>query len=153
MPSNFPNFWPGQTVSPAELSPVTGDYGGTQNNDGGMKGAKWQVKASARACHNLITSHKRANGPRKLLGILYEIFKARCFSLCLLFPASFLPLLHSQKQSTPKYLFWCFRLSQIEDTSQYLEGQNSTWKNHDRNIGVQIDKRWSFQILIRVIYL
>ena len=40
---------------------------------------------------------------------------------------------HSKKKSTSEHLFWCFRLSQIEDSVQYLEGPNSTWKDHDRN--------------------
>ena len=30
--------------------------------------------------------------------------------------------------------FWCFRLSQIKDSIQYLEGPNCTWTVHDRNI-------------------
>ena len=29
---------------------------------------------------------------------------------------------HSKKKSTSEHLFWCFRLSQIEDSIQYLEG-------------------------------
>ena len=79
-------------------------------------------------------------------------------------------LLHSEKKSTSEHLFWCFRLSQIEDSIQYLEGPNITWKDHDRNLGVQMDKRcsshgpsryylvlsgniWSFQVLNRVLYL
>ena len=34
--------------------------------------------------------------------------------------------------------FWYFRLSQIEDSIQYLQGTNSTWKDHDRNLGVHL---------------
>ena len=45
---------------------------------------------------------------------------------------------HSKKKSTSEHLFWCFRLSQIEASIEYLEGPNSTWKDHDRNLGVQI---------------
>ena len=29
---------------------------------------------------------------------------------------------HSKKKSTSEHLFWCFSLSQIEDSIQYLEG-------------------------------
>ena len=36
---------------------------------------------------------------------------------------------HSKKKSTSEHLFWCLRLSQIEDSIQYLEGPNSTWKD------------------------
>ena len=43
-----------------------------------------------------------------------------------------------RKKSTSEHLFWCFRLSQIEDSIEYLEGPNSTWKDHDRNLGVQM---------------
>ena len=43
-----------------------------------------------------------------------------------------------KEKSTSEHLFWCFRLSQIEDSIQYLEGPNSTWKDHDMNLGVQI---------------
>ena len=46
-------------------------------------------------------------------------------------------LVHSKKKSTSEHLFWCFRLSQIEYSIQYLEGPNSTWKDHDRNLWVQ----------------
>ena len=47
--------------------------------------------------------------------------------------------IHSKKKSTSEQLFWCFRLSQIEDCIQYLEGPNSTWKDHDRNLGVHLE--------------
>ena len=70
---------------------------------------------------------------------------------------------HSKKKSTSGHLFWCSRLSQIEDCIQYLEGPNSTWKDHDRNLGVHLDPKipvmvlpgtiWSFQVLNRVLYL
>ena len=30
--------------------------------------------------------------------------------------------LHSKKKGTSEHLFWCFRLSQIEDSFQYQEG-------------------------------
>ena len=43
-----------------------------------------------------------------------------------------------RKKSTSKHLFQCFRLSQIEDSNQYLEGPNGIWKDHDRHIGVQM---------------
>ena len=46
-------------------------------------------------------------------------------------------------KSTSEHLFWCFRLSQIEDSIQYLEGPHSSWKDHDhddRNLS------WSFQV-------
>ena len=49
-------------------------------------------------------------------------------------------LLHSKKKSTSEHLFWCSRLSQIEDSIQYLEGPNSTWKDHYRNLGIQMDQ-------------
>ena len=48
--------------------------------------------------------------------------------------------LHFKKKSTSEHLFWCFRLSQIEDLIQYLEGPNSTWKDHDRHLGVHLDQ-------------
>ena len=60
--------------------------------------------------------------------------------------------LHSKKKNTSEHLFWCFRLSQIEDSIQYLEGTNSTWKDHDKNLGVQMvlpGTIWSFQVLNR----
>ena len=70
---------------------------------------------------------------------------------------------HSKKKSTSERLFWCFRLSQIEHFIQYLEGPNSTWKDYDRNLEVQVDPKipimilpgtiWSFQVLNRVQYL
>ena len=41
--------------------------------------------------------------------------------------------MHPKKKSTSKHLFWCFRLSQIEDSIQYLEGPNGIWKHHDRH--------------------
>ena len=46
---------------------------------------------------------------------------------------------HSKKKNTSEHLFWCFRLLQIEDSIQYLEGPNSTWKDHDRHLGVHLD--------------
>ena len=73
-------------------------------------------------------------------------------------------------KSTFKNLFWCFSLSQIEDSSQYLEGPISTWKDHNTSIGIfllldpiflswsNIDivvlpgTDWSFQVLTRVPY-
>ena len=39
-----------------------------------------------------------------------------------------------RKKEFPSSFFWCFSLSQIGGSSQYLEGPNSTWKDHDRNI-------------------
>ena len=47
--------------------------------------------------------------------------------------------LHPKKKSTSKYVFWYFSLSQIEDSIHYLEGPNSAWKHHDRNLGVQTE--------------
>ena len=42
---------------------------------------------------------------------------------------------HSKKKKVlQSTFFWCFRLSQLEDSIQYLEGPNSTWKENDRNI-------------------
>ena len=58
---------------------------------------------------------------------------------CLLVVYMFGTDLHSKKKSTSEHLFWCFRLSQIEDSIQYLEGPNSTWKDLDRNLGVRLD--------------
>ena len=64
-------------------------------------------------------------------------------------------IIHSKKKSTSEHLFWCFRLSQIEDSIQYLEGPNSTWKDHDPKIPVMVlpGAIWSFQVLNRVLYL
>ena len=39
-----------------------------------------------------------------------------------------------KKKVLPSTFFWCFVLSQIEDSSQYLEGPNSIWKDCERNI-------------------
>ena len=36
--------------------------------------------------------------------------------------------------------FLCLSLSQIRDVGQYVEGPNSTWKDQNRNIGVQVYK-------------
>ena len=47
---------------------------------------------------------------------------------------------HSKKKSTSEHLFWCIRLSQIEDSIEYMEGPNSNWKDHDRNLGVQMER-------------
>ena len=43
-----------------------------------------------------------------------------------------------RKQVLSSTYFWCFRLSQTEDSIQHLEGSNGIWKDHDRHIGVQI---------------
>ena len=45
---------------------------------------------------------------------------------------------HSKKKSTSEHLFWCFRLSQIENSIQYKEVPNGIWKDHDRHIGVPL---------------
>ena len=44
-----------------------------------------------------------------------------------------------RKKVLPSTYFWCFSLSQKEDSIQYLEGPNGIWKHHDRQIGVQMD--------------
>ena len=41
-----------------------------------------------------------------------------------------LQVTHSKKKSAFKHLFWCFRLSQIENSILYLEGPNGIWKDH-----------------------
>ena len=51
------------------------------------------------------------------------------------------------EKSTAEHLFWCFMLSQIEESSQYLEGSTSTWKDHDRTIGVNTYIRLVVQYL------
>ena len=56
--------------------------------------------------------------------------------------------IHSKKKSTSEHLFWCSRLSQKEDSIQYLEGPNSTWKDHDRNLGVQLDPKIPIMVQI-----
>ena len=43
-----------------------------------------------------------------------------------------------RKKVLQSTFFWCLRLSQIEDSIQYLGGPNSIWKDHDRNLGVQV---------------
>ena len=62
-----------------------------------------------------------------------------------------------KKKGTSEHIFWCSRLSQIEGSIQYVVGPNSTWMDHDRNLGVQIMIRpatiWSFHVLNRVLYL
>ena len=50
--------------------------------------------------------------------------------------------LHSKKKSTSEHHFWCFRLSQIENSIQYLEGPNGIWKDHDRQIRVPGDNNY-----------
>ena len=63
--------------------------------------------------------------------------------------------------------FWCFSLSQIEDSVYYLERPYAhtigIGKHHDRHIGVHLDPNmpiivlpdtiWPFQVLNRVPYL
>ena len=55
-----------------------------------------------------------------------------------------------KKQKYFQALFWCFSLSQVSDPSQYLEGPNSIWKDHEywdpdgQKIFVHVS--WSFQI-------
>ena len=49
-----------------------------------------------------------------------------------------------RKKSTSEDLFWCFRLSQIEVSILYLEGPNSTWKDHDRNIFCPPGPKYSY---------
>ena len=44
------------------------------------------------------------------------------------------------KKGTSKHLFLYFSWPQIGDSSQLLEGPNSTWKDQDRNIWVQMNK-------------
>ena len=54
--------------------------------------------------------------------------------------------LHSKKKSTSEHLFWCFRLSQIEDSIEY---------QMDPKIPIMVlpGTIWSFQVLNRVLYL
>ena len=42
-----------------------------------------------------------------------------------------------RKKVLPSTYFWCFSLSQTEDSIQYLEGPNGIWKHHDRHIGAK----------------
>ena len=68
-----------------------------------------------------------------------------------------------RKKVLQSTFFWCFMLSQIGGPFQYLEGPNSTWKDHDGNLGVLLDPKipimvlpgtiLSFQVLNRVLYL
>ena len=62
---------------------------------------------------------------------------------------SFSKRIHSKKKSTSEHLFWCFRLSQIEDSIRYLEGQM------DPKVPIIVlpGTIWSFQVLNRVLYL
>ena len=60
--------------------------------------------------------------------------------------------LHSKKKSTSKHLFWCFRLSQIENSIEYLEGPNGIWKDHDRHLGVQMDPKMPIMVLLDTIW-
>ena len=53
-------------------------------------------------------------------------------------------------KSSSKHQFWCSSLSQIGHLYWCLEGPNSTWRNHRRNI-VQVDPNiqlWFFQVPI-----
>ena len=86
---------------------------------------------------NFIIEHK--NTENILVFFCHVLF---CMVLCShLYVCWPLTHIHSKKKSTSEHLIWCFRLSQIEDSIQYLEGPNSTWKEHDRNFGVQMDDR------------
>ena len=38
-------------------------------------------------------------------------------------------VVHSKKKSSLEHLFWSFKLLRVEDSVQYLEGPNSTWKD------------------------
>ena len=65
--------------------------------------------------------------------------------------------------SLAKHLFWSFSLSQIGDSTQYLEGLNSACKEHDWFIFIHLDLNiltmvhpgtvLSIQVLTRVLYL
>ena len=78
-------------------------------------------------------------------------------------PGLWLILIALSEKSTSKHLFRCFRLSQIENSIQNLEGPNGILKNHDGHLGVETDPEmpimvlpdtiWSFQVLNRVLYL
>ena len=57
--------------------------------------------------------------------------------------------IHSKNKTSSKHLSWCFSLSQIVDLCQYLERPISTWKDHNRDIWVQKDKRYSYCGLYR----
>ena len=46
---------------------------------------------------------------------------------------------HSKNKNASKHLFWCFGLSQIRDSCQYLEGPISTWGHNDWYTRVQVD--------------
>ena len=62
-------------------------------------------------------------------GICYSVIQLAIFLF-------YTMVIHSKKKSTSEYLFWCVRLSQIKDSIQYLEGPNSTWKDHFMKLGV-----------------
>ena len=110
----------------------------------------------AQHCH--ISQHH----PVSLNGILHRLLQTLCANPCWVMLCNCCGCT-LRKKSTSEHLFWCFRLSQIEDSIEYLKGPNSTWKDHDRNLGVQMDKDipimvlpgtiWSFQVLDRVLYL
>ena len=65
-----------------------------------------------------------------------KFFSVQTMSWSELMNFLFLVFPHSKKKSTSEHLFWCFRLSQIENSIQYLEVPNGIWKDHDRQIGV-----------------
>ena len=48
-----------------------------------------------------------------------------------------------RKRVLPSTYFWCFSLSQIEDSIQYLEGPKGMWRDHFRHIGFQMDRRYA----------
>ena len=92
-------------------------------------------------CHNLTGLHPK-HCPSQCLKSIHQLL--RCpFPLSSLLLSHCLTLSHriyaalaraySKKKSTSEHLFWCFRLAQIEDSIQYLEGPNSTWKDHNGN--------------------
>ena len=61
-----------------------------------------------------------------------------------------------RKKVLPSTYFWCFSLSQIEDSIQNLEGPNGIWKHQWTPICLSWcfpDTVWSFQVLNIVLYL
>ena len=60
--------------------------------------------------------------------------------------------LHSMNKKYFQAPFWCFSLSKIGDSSQYLEGPVSAWKDQERNILFQQDPNIPFQLDLSILF-
>ena len=54
--------------------------------------------------------------------------------------------IHSKKKKYIRAPFLVLQVAQIEDSIQYLDGTNSTWKDQGRNLGVYLI--WMIKLII-----